>query len=109
METGVRRIKLTWMAIGVGLASFVFLLFQIWQTPKADPRFLYVSVSSEPGSLERAIAAVGACSGRFNVSLPSHGFLIVFPIKELNAEDLICLTEKLQPVRHTMFIKERGA
>ncbi len=108
METGVRRIKLTWMAIGVGMASFAFLLFQVWQMPKPDPRFLYVSVSSEPGNLERAIAAVGSCSGRFDVSLPSHGFLIVLPIKELEADDLICLTEKLEPVRHTMFIKERG-
>jgi len=100
---------LAWIAIGAALVSIPVLADELWRRSKTDNRYLYVSVSLVREDQERAIAAVGECTEQFVVSMPYDGFNIVVPLRQLNAADFVCLTEKLAPVRHSMSIEAKGA
>ena len=93
------------MAVGAGMACLAFLTTQFWQSARSDPRYLYISVALEKADQDRAIAAAGRCAGRFRVIFPFDAYFIVIPLKSLDREGFICLTEELAPVRHTLDIR----
>jgi hypothetical protein len=103
----MRRTKLIWIAVGAGLSALAIIASQVWRNATADTRYLHISVALNADEKERAIAAVGECTGRFEVSLPADGFVIVLPLKALSAEDFVCLTDKLSSVRHSMYIEAK--
>ena len=105
----MRRTKLIWMAVGAGVSAVAIIASLVWLNSTADTRYLHISVALNADEQQRAIAAVGECTGRFEVSLPADGFVIILPLKALRAEDFICLTDKLSSVRHTMSIEAKGA
>ena len=104
----MRGRPLFWIALGAGIASLAFALALVLTAARDDTRFLYISVASDLPDQNEAVAAVSQCVGQFKVSLPADGFLIVLPLKSLDSEDFVCLTDKLAPVRHSMEIRSKG-
>jgi hypothetical protein len=94
--------------VGAGVSALAFIGAQAWRNATADNRYLYISVALNTDEQARAIAAVGECTRRFEVSLPADGFVIVLPLKSLSAEDFVCLTDRLSSVRHSMSIEAKG-
>ena len=69
-----------------------------------DKRFLEIRVVPGGAAQQGAIAAAGRCRAQFTALMPDHAFIVRIPLKSLDADDFICLTDQLGTIAHQAVI-----
>ncbi len=100
----LRQRPLFGVAVGAGLSTAAFLTVHFLPFGPQDTRFLEIRVVPGGAAQQGAIAAAGRCRAQFTALMPDHAFIVRIPLKSLDADDFICLTDQLGTIAHQAVI-----